>query len=157
MEITLKEIKLKDKLILQNLMQLYLHNLSAYFPIEFDSQSGLYVYDNLDNYFNSSIYKAYFILDDKNLVGFILTNLLEEKNIIQEMFILNNYKRQGYGKIVVFKVWDKFKGNWEIKVVPCSLSAEKFWLNVVKEYTKDNFQVEYVGKYNRAVLTFNNF
>lgn len=44
----------------------------------------------------------------------------------------------------------------EIKVVPCSKIAESFWKNVVSEYTKGNFKLEYVGKYERAIFTFEN-
>lgn len=156
MNITLKEIKKEDKDILNNLMQLYLHNISLSFPMDFDSKTGLYAYDDLESYIDSDINKALLILNENEIVGFMFVDLLEDKNIIQEMFILNNYKRKGIGGRAVSKVFDSFKGNWEIKSLPCSKNAEKFWIYVIKNYTNDNFNLEYIGKFNRAVLTFNN-
>ena len=146
MDITLKEIELEKKDILNNLMQLYLHNISLSFPMNFDSNTGMYGYDDIEKYFENDNNKAFLILID----------LSDEKNIVQEMFILNNYKRKGVGKTAVSTLFDKFRGNWEIKSLPCSESAEKFWISSVKEYTNDQFDLEYVGKFNRAVLTFNN-
>ena len=156
MDITLKEIELQEKDILDKLMQLYLHNISLYFPMDFNSNTGLYEYEDIDRYFNNDNNKAILILKENAIAGFMLIDLSDEKNIVQEMFILNNYKRNGVGKTAVSMVFDKFRGNWEIKSLPCSDNAEKFWISSIKEYTKDNFNLEYVGKFNRAVLTFNN-
>lgn len=156
MGITLKEIELEKKDILNNLMQLYLHNISLNFPIDFDSNTGMYGYDDIEKYFENDNNKAFFILKENEIAGFMLIDLSDEKNIVQEMFVLNNYKRKGVGKTAVSILFDKFRGNWEIKSLPCSESAEKFWISSVKEYTNDQFNLEYVGKFNRAVLTFNN-
>jgi len=156
MDITLKEIELEKKDILNNLMQLYLHNISLNFPMDFDSNTGMYGYDDIEKYFENDNNKAYFILKENEIAGFMLIDLSDEKNIVQEMFVLNNYKRKGVGKTAVSILFDKFRGNWEIKSLPCSESAEKFWISSVKEYTNDQFNLEYVGKFNRAVLTFNN-
>jgi len=156
MDITLKEIELEKKDILNNLMQLYLHNISLNFPMDFDSNTGMYGYDDIEKYFENDNNKAFFILKENEIAGFMLIDLSDEKNIVQEMFVLNNYKRKGVGKTAVSILFDKFRGNWEIKSLPCSESAEKFWISSVKEYTNDQFDLEYVGKFNRAVLTFNN-
>ena len=156
MDITLKEIELEKKDILNNLMQLYLHNISLNFPMDFDSNTGMYGYDDIQKYFENDNNKAFFILKENEIAGFMLIDFSDEKNIIQEMFVLNNYKRKGVGKTAVSILFDKFRGNWEIKSLPCSESAEKFWISSVKEYTNDQFNLEYVGKFNRAVLTFNN-
>ena len=51
MDITLKKIELEKKHILDNLMQLYLHNISLSFPIDFDSNTGIYKYDDIEKYF----------------------------------------------------------------------------------------------------------
>lgn len=156
MSIILKQIKKEKKDVLNNLMQLYLHDISFNFSIDFNSNTGMYEYDDIEKYFGNDNNKAFFILKENEIAGFMLVDLLGEKNIIQEMFILNNYKRKSIGKTAIKMVFDQFKGNWEIRSLPCSEAAEKFWISSIKEYTKDNFNLEYVGKFNRAVLTFNN-
>ena len=117
-----------------------------------------YIYDGLEKYVNNANNnkKAYIIYNNEEIAGFTLLDLLDDKNIIQEMFILNNYKRKGIGKAAVYSILDKFKGNWEIKSLPCSENAEKFWTSIIKEYTNNKFNLEYIGKFHRAVLKFNN-
>lgn len=119
MDITLKKIELEKKHILDNLMQLYLHNISLSFPIDFDSNTGIYKYDDIEKYFENENNKAFFILKEKEIAGFMLIDFTDEKNVVQEIFVLNNYKRKGVGKITVSMLFDKFKGNWEIKSLPC--------------------------------------
>lgn len=147
----------KKNLIIGRLMQLYLHNISLYFPMDMNQETGLYIYDDLDSYLNDTEYKsAYIIKSDNSIAGFILVDFTEEKNIIQEMFILNNFKRKGIGSKAVKELFDGHRGNWEIKSLPLSEQAELFWINIVKEYTNNKFEVEHIGKFNRAVITFNN-
>ncbi len=155
MNITLQEVKKEDKEKLNKLIQLYLHNISLNFPIEFNSNTCTYKYD-ASKYFENKNNKAFFITNEKEIVGFMLIDFYDDKNIVQEMFILNNYKRKGYGKKAINIIFNQYKGNWKIKSLPCSKEAEKFWINIVKEYTKDKFNIEYIGNYNRAVITFNN-
>lgn len=151
--VLLKQIEKKDINLLDNLMQLYLHELSENFKIDFNDKTCKYEYD-LNPYFENN--KAYFILNENNIVGFILVDIYEEDFEISEIFILNNYKRQGIAKEAVFKMFDMYNGNWTIKVVPNSKIAESFWYNVIKEYTNNNFSIDHVGKYERAVLKFKN-
>lgn len=155
--IELEIVKKDNEKVLNNLLQLYLHNISAYFPMTFNSESGIYEYDDISKYISKTEDNiAYFIKSEKNIAGFILFDKTDELNIIQEMFVMNNYKRTGVGKTAVKQLFNKYYGKWEIKSLPCSAQAESFWISVVKEYTKDNFDINYVGKYNRAVINFNN-
>ena len=36
--------------IIERLLQLYLHNISLYFPMDMDQKTGLYMYDGLEDY-----------------------------------------------------------------------------------------------------------
>ena len=78
------------------------------------------------------------------------------ENIVQEMFVLNNFKRKGIGSKAVIELFDNHKGNWKIKSLPLSKQAESFCVNIVKEHTNNNLEVDYIGKYNRAIISFNN-
>ena len=50
MNIKLEKIIKDEKHKLENLLQLYLHDLSLYFPIDFDTKTCQYKY-NLETYF----------------------------------------------------------------------------------------------------------
>ncbi len=151
MNINLVIIKQEEINILKNLLQLYLHDISKYFPIEFDSLKGEYIYDNLDKYFYDSSNYAYFIKDKLEIVGFILINKEDNINILQEIFVLNNYKNKGVGEIAVNQVIKK--GKWIIKSLPNSTLAENFWKKTISKITS-NYTIEHIGKYNRAIFNF---
>lgn len=154
MNIELVKVNKNEKEKLEKLLQLYLHDLSLYFPLDFDSEKCEYKYD-LDKYFNNDF--AYFIKSDNNILGFILIDNNGESNYeISEMFVLNNYKNKKVGTMSVIKAFDLYKGNWTIKAVPKSEIAEKFWVEVVSEYTNNNYELYHTGKYDRAELYFSN-
>ena len=67
MDIKLKEIELEKRDILNNLMQLYLHNISLNFPMDFDSNTGMYGYDDIEKYFENDNNKAFFILKENEI------------------------------------------------------------------------------------------
>ena len=162
-KIELKKIEAKDKSILQNLFQLYMHDITASLPMDVN-EHGLYEYNYIDYYFTEENRYAYLIYIEDKIAGFVLIDdefmvLDSEKTKpcydFSEMFILNAYKKKGYGEIVVKRIFDMFKGNWEIRPVPRSEGAKRFWLKAVKNYTNDNFTENY-PKPNRLVITFAN-
>lgn len=152
----LEEVKYENIDKLDYLLQLYLSDISKYFKIEFDNDLCRYKYDRLDKYFDNSNNYAYILKDNNNICGFILVDSYESYMTIQEIFILNNYRKSGYAKKAVNQVFNQFKSKWIIKVLPCSNIAENFWLKVIKQYTNNNYKLEYTGKYNRAEFTFEN-
>ena len=152
--IDIKKVRSNEKEKLENLMQLYLHDLSFYFPIDFNSKTCKYEYE-LSKYFDNNY--AYFIKENNNIVGFVLIDNNSNNNYeISEIFVLNNYKGNKIGEEAVIKVFDKYKGNWTIKAVPSSPVAESFWKKTIKNYTNDNFKLEHTGKYARAEFYFSN-
>lgn len=152
----LVKITKSQKSILDNLLQIYLHDISLYFPIDFNSVKGRYEYDDISKYFKNSENQAYFLVDDDNIVGFTLIDKIDDSHVIQEFFIMNNYKRKGLGKKFVFKIFDSISSHWIIKVLPKSPVAEQFWKKTIKEYTNNKFNKLYIGRFNRAVYEFNN-
>ena len=106
--IKLEKVRLEDRNKLERLLQLYLHDLSLYFPITFNSDICQYEYD-LDKYFIDNY--AYFIKSDNDILGFVLIDDNRNNNYeISEIFVLNNYKRNKIGKEVAIKVFDMYKG-----------------------------------------------
>ena len=161
--VKLTRLQGKDKSVLQNLFQLYLHDITASLPMDVN-EHGLFEYNYLDLYFLEQKNRyAYFIHINNQLAGFVLIDdefmvldkEIEDKYDLSELFLLNAYKRKGYGEIVAKKLFDMYRGSWEIRAVPRSEGANKFWIKVVKDYTNNNFLINY-PKPNRIVLTFKN-
>lgn len=162
MDIKIEKIEAKDKSVLVNLFQLYLHDITASLPMEVN-EHGLFEYNEIDYYFNNDPnYFAYFIKVDNQYAGFALIDdnfmFLEKKPNhydFSEMFVLNAYKGKGIGKEVAFQIFNMHKGTWEVKPVPRSDGAKRFWERTIKEYTKGNYKIEF-PKPNRTTFVFNN-
>ena len=155
MNIIIREINKFEINKLEKMMQLYLHDLSISFPLDFNSEICEYKYDII-SYFQYN--KAYFICADKDILGFILVDINSDNMFeISEMFVLNNYKGKGIGGIAAKKIFDLYKGKWTIKVLPNSIGAEKFWKKTVKKYTNNKYEIVHTGKYNRAEFYFDNY
>ena len=110
-----------------NLLEKYLYEFSQWEQTDV-SDRGLYGYEYLDCYF-------------------------EEKTdfCLSEFFIMNKYRRKGYGKEAVFQVLNMHHGKWQLKRHPHNIGSVHFWNNVIAEYTKGNFRL--VEKYpNKEVV-----
>ena len=109
MNIKLENVSEEDKSIISNLLQLYLSNISLYFPIDMDQKTGLYIYDDIDKYFDKNKNNlALLIKCDNKIAGFAFIDFEDDRNIVQEIFVFNEYKRKGIGSNAVKKIFDKF-------------------------------------------------
>ena len=115
------EAKKEDRDTVMNLLEKYLYEFSQWEKTDVNDK-GLYGYEYLDCYF-------------------------EEKRIFacQNFFIMNKYRRKGYGKEAVFQVLNMHHGKWQLKRHPHNIGSVHFWNNVIAEYTKGNFRL--VEKY----------
>ena len=154
--IKLRIAKKEERHLIENLLQMYLHNISEYFPIDFNSKTCTYEYDDIGKYFDESVNYAIIFMNDEDVIGFSLVDFIDNTYVVQEMFILNNYKNKGFGEGCITKVFDDFNGDWIIKSLPLSPKSENFWNKTINKYTDGKFELEYIGKYNRAVFKFNN-
>ncbi|MCI7567105.1 MAG: GNAT family N-acetyltransferase [Treponema sp.] len=115
------EAKKEDRDTVMNLLEKYLYEFSQWEKTDVNDK-GLYGYEYLDCYF-------------------------EEKTdfCLSEFFIMNKYRRKGYGKEAVFQVLNMHHGKWQLKRHPHNIGSVHFWNNVIAEYTKGNFRL--VEKY----------
>ena len=111
-----------------NLLEKYLYEFSQWEKTDVNDK-GLYGYEYLDCYF-------------------------EEKTdfCLSEFFIMNKYRRKGYGKEAVFQVLNMHHGKWQLKRHPHNIGSVHFWNNVIAEYTKENFRL--VEKYPNKEVAY---
>lgn len=50
--------------------------------------------------------------------------------------------------MAAFKVFDLFKGNWEIRQIKENILAQSFWRKIINEYTNDNFKETFLNNEN---------
>lgn len=143
--IDITSVEIDEKEILRNLLEKYDYEFSQYDQRDVN-KLGLYGYKYLDNYWTEENRWAYFVLVDGNLAGFAMVNDFPEAHeetdySLAEFFIMYKYRRRGVGKYVAKKLFDMFKGRWQLKRHPENSSSVYFWDNVVNEYTNGNYRL----------------
>jgi len=164
MNIILEKIEINKKFVLENLFQLYLHDIIDENSSDIKmNENGLFD-NNIDGYWiKEECITSFLIKNDNEIVGFIVIGkpwlVLKKENdsySIVEMFILNKYKRKGIGKNVVLQLFKKYIGKWEIATLPNSKERTLFWEKIISEYTCNKFTANYLGTCSTPVYTFEN-
>ncbi len=145
MKVRIEKASLKQKPVLERLMQLYMYDFSEMQSADLNPD-GLYEYEYLDLYWSESERFPFLIYADGCIAGFVLVNsytVLEkdaEAKSIAEFFVVRKYRRQGIGKAAAFCIFDMFPGRWEVREIQPNAPAQRFWRKVIGEYTNGNFR-----------------
>ncbi len=147
MEIELIKVKETEKSVLRQLMELYAYDFS-----EFDgadvNEHGFYGITYFDHYWTEDARHPFFIKVGGKFAGFVLINdycyVVKDAGTksVAEFFVMRKYRRQGIGKTVAVKVFDKFPGKWEVVQHRDNQPAKIFWEEVIFEYTGGNYRQE---------------
>lgn len=155
MDFYLEDVNSNDRDILYRLLQYSLFEESANDLNEMND-SAVFEYKYFDRYFTDSDRDAYFIREkgSKKLLGFAMVNtylqIYNEGHSIAEYMVIPKYRRNNIGKNVANILFDKYKGNWEVRPSYNSKSAYLFWKNVVGDYTNNDYE------FKNGIFTFNN-
>jgi predicted acetyltransferase len=88
----------------------------------------------------------FFITVGETRAGFVL--LLERSRLtgapgvfdMAEFFVMRRYRGQGVGRAAALRVFDIFRGPWEVRQRKENPAATSFWRKVVAEHTGGNFE-----------------
>jgi predicted acetyltransferase len=131
-----------DKPLLQRMMELYEYDFSEFEGTDLDAHA-CFGYPYLDHYWVEEGRHPFIIHVDGKLAGFALINrhtlLPGSQWSVAEFFVLRKYRRQGVGKQAAFRVFDQFRGAWEVAQIQDNIPAQKFWRKIIDEYTGGKF------------------
>ena len=142
-EIKVCAAKESEKEIIRNLLEKYLCELSQY-----DGRGvnafGLYGYRYLDNYWTEKERRPFLIYTDGKIAGFALVGenprvFQNAKYSMNEFYILPPYRRKNFGTQAVNRLFEQFRGLWEIACHPKNAAANAFWEKLIDEYTDGDF------------------
>ena len=155
MNIFLEKVTIDYKDILYRLLQYSLFEESEYDLNEMNN-NAIFEYKYFDRYFTDDDRDAYFIREQNTnkLLGFAMVNtyvqIFDNEHSIAEYMVIPKYRRNKIGKRVAIELFNKYKGNWEVKPSFNSNKAYLFWKNVVEDYTHNNFKMK------DGIFTFTN-
>jgi predicted acetyltransferase len=145
MTVTLKAAGEDDRPILENLMQLYIHDFSEFTQEEIDS-TGRYDYPYLTHYWKDSHRYPHLIYADDKLAGFALVRCETDPENNQsnmdmsEFFVIRSFRRTGVGSEAATKIWDTYPGRWHLKVLRSNKPAYPFWKGLIASRTENKFE-----------------
>ncbi|WP_046213569.1 GNAT family N-acetyltransferase [Paenibacillus wulumuqiensis] len=144
MDFDIMQVNQEQREVLANLMQFYIYDFSEY--IKFDvEEDGRYNPYPLEDYWKDVNHRfAYIIKQENKYVGFVLVRFIEtdERSYysIVEFFILKKYRREAIGKGAAAHIFNLHRGPWEVHQIESNRSAQKFWHEVIDEYTQGQFK-----------------
>ena len=126
--------------VLDNLFQLYIHDFSELIPLDIGND-GRYTYKNLSLYWSDASRLPFLARFDGRLAGFVLVAISElsgggEGYDMAEFFVLRSYRHRGIGRELAEKVWLRFPGPWQIRVMANNVAAFNFWASSIARFTR---------------------
>jgi len=128
--------------LLANLLELYIHDLSAAFPEVELGADGRFGYPRLPLYWSDPSQRFPFLIrQGARVAGFALvmrgSPAVDEPGAfdVAEFFVLRRFRRSGVGRSAARLLWDRLPGAWTVRAAHRNVGAGPFWARVVSEYT----------------------
>jgi predicted acetyltransferase len=141
-DVRLDAATLSDADLLSNLLELYIHDLSAAFPNVEMGADGRFGYPKLPLYWSEPERRfAFLIKCDERVAGFVLATrgspVVDDPNVLDvaEFFVLRRYRRSGVGRQAAILLWNSLPGKWTVRVSEVSPGALLFWAGIIAEFT----------------------
>jgi predicted acetyltransferase len=129
-----------DHALLSNLLELYIHDLSAIFPHVRLGADGRFGYPGLASYWAEPERRFAFVIEeDGQTAGFVLATrgspAVTDPDVydVAEFFVLRRYRGSGVGRRAASLLWAQLPGRWVVRVSAANAPALGFWSRVVSE------------------------
>ncbi|KQN72305.1 GNAT family N-acetyltransferase [Devosia sp. Leaf64] len=147
MAIHLTPARPDQKPIITNLIQLYLHDMTAFMPFPVGAD-GRYQYDFLDRFWRF----PYLIMSDEEIAGFAL--IVDECPLtgrapcwfMAEFFVLRAYRHTGTGRSAVTQAIAAHPGQWHIAIPHANMAAQLFWPKVLAAQAPTTRDIHFDGE-----------
>ena len=143
-----------DKDFMRNIYQAYLHDLSEFNDsLELDCK-GLFDDSWIDSYYYKDNLMPFKITLDGRVIGFIFCSIGETVDyIVQDIFILRNYRNKGLSKLALKQLFNIYKGTFGLDVLITNEPAMLFWKNCLKDF-KIYYTTSKVGSESERCMRF---
>ena len=133
-----------DSALLENLLELYLHDLSEIFSVVQLGPQGRFGYPRLSSYWSEPQARFPFLIRKRGkVVGFALAQrgspLSDDPEVfdVAEFFVLRSERRSGVGARAAELLWDRLPGRWIVRVSAANRAGLPFWTRTIRNYAGD--------------------
>lgn len=144
MDVELVKVGREGLAVISKMSRLFRYDLSEFKGMPCD-ENGMYApILDIDNFLQDGNY-AFTIRYKEELAGFALINGSEQEQssfVFSYLFVLRKFRRTGLGKSATIEILDKYRGDWKIDYNAPNTTAEKFWDNLIREYTDGEYSTD---------------
>ena len=131
-------VRPEDRALLWNLNQKYLYEMTNYYDDELDEKGNLH-YGYFDAYFTDPKRRAFFLYEEKALVGFAMihpySNMGESlDHVLAEFTVFPMFRRRRLALRAAEMIFERFKGRWEVKYNEKNTAAKALWTKATAKY-----------------------
>ena len=128
MDIKIEHLSVDDKDAIKNMYQYYVHDLSEFNEnLQIDSM-GLFDISFVDSYYSEDHLIPLKITLADSIIGFVFCSTGQKVDyVIQDLFILRNYRKRGIGKLAVKQLFDLYSGRFGLGILIKNEPAKLFW------------------------------
>jgi predicted acetyltransferase len=128
----------EDRELLWNLNQKYLYEMTNFYDDEMDA-AGVLHYGYFDAYFTDPKRKAFFLYEQRRLVGFAMIHPYSNMDgapdyVLAEFTVFPMYRRRHLAAGAAELIFRRFRGSWEVKYNEKNAPAKGLWYKVTAPY-----------------------
>lgn len=142
MDVKLVKMNLQDQSLLENLLEFYVYEFTAYLSHVQLRNDGRYGFD-ATLFLSDERFYSFLIRVKDEIAGFAIVEDRKDYRTIREFFVMRKFTRNGVGQKVAFDLFSMFEGNWEVHQVEKNYPAQAFWRSVIKEFTQNKYREYY--------------
>jgi len=127
----------------KNLVPYYIYDLSEHLGWSCNAEGRYDGCDDLPDYWEKEDHHPFLIRAGNEIAGFAMVRPYPDepdRMEIGEFFVLRKFKRRGIGREAAYRLFDRFQGEWLVRVLDENTGALCFWEAVIDEYTQDDHQ-----------------
>lgn len=163
--VTIRLARRDEAPTLENLLSLYLHDLSPYTGATVGAD-GRFAYPRLPRYWTpegEAEGRVPFLITVEGELGGIALKGGHSRlgqpapvNEVAEFFVVRRWRGQGVGRIAAQALFDRFPGTWEVAQLRTNVGAHAFWIGVIDGYTHHQYTEHDLDteRWNGFVQTF---
>lgn len=139
-DLTVDPAKPEDRLAVERMLQLYLHDSSEFFSPGHAGvgDDGLFAYPHFESYWQGDPARQIQVFRvEGSLAGFAFVNDwiptgMEADHALAEFFVMRAYRRAGVGWDASTRLFSQLPGVWEVGVLGHNVPAVNFWRTALR-------------------------
>ncbi|MBX3063733.1 MAG: GNAT family N-acetyltransferase [Anaerolineae bacterium] len=150
--------------LLRNLWDFYLYEYSRFTRYRVSSEGRFPDPDVGYTFFRQPFRHSILLIVDQEIAGFAIVDVNIDShftgasNVIYmaEFFVLAGFQGLGIGEQAATRLFDQFRGSWEVYEMRDNTNAQHFWRKVIGRYMNGSYTETAYPEYEGIVQCFDN-